>query len=221
MGLVCADLTPAGDWPHELGSNIAGHDQALSTIVELATARLGRARVDPVTDGLTGLYSQRYFKQRLGEEVAGATEIGHPLALLFCDLDPFKGYNDRLGHTTGDRALRAVSGVLLRSIRQVDLAARYGREEFTVILIDTTPAGALEVAERIRAGVAALDLGGPERGLTVSVGVATFSNDDALMEELVDKADWVMYLAERQGRDRVLPFGPGAHEQTSEAPATK
>ena len=221
MGLVCADLTPAGDWPHELGSNIAGHDQALSTIVESASARLGRARVDAATDGLTGLYSQRYFKQRLGEEVAGATEIGHPLALLFCDLDPFKGYNDRLGHTTGDRALRSVSGVLLRSIRQVDLAARYGREEFTVILIDTTPAGAFEVAERIRAGVAALDLGGPERGLTVSVGVATFPDDDALMEELVDKADWVMYLAERQGRDRVLPLGPGAHEQTSEAPATK
>jgi len=221
VGLVCADLAPAGDWPDELGSNIAGHDQSLSTIVESATARLGRARVDAVTDGLTGLYNQRYFKQRIGEEVARATEIGHPLALLFCDLDHFKGYNDRLGHTAGDRALRAVSGVILRSIRQVDLAARYGGEEFTVILIDTTPTGALEVAERIRAGVAALDLGGPERGLTVSVGVASFPDDAALMEELVDKADWAMYLAKRQGRDRVLPFGPGAHERTSEAPATQ
>ena len=164
MGLVCADLTPADDWPDELGSNIAGHDQALSTIIESATARLGRARVDAVTDGLTGLCNQRYFKQRLGEEVARATEIGHPLALLFCDLDHFKGYNDRLGHTTGDRALRAVSGVLLRSIRQVDLAARYGGEEFTVILIDTTPAGALQVAERIRAGVAAWTWAAPIAG---------------------------------------------------------
>jgi len=108
----------------------------------------------------------------------------------------------------------------LRSIRQADLAAPYGGEEFTVILIDTTPAGALKIAERIRAGVAALDLGGPERELTVSVGLATFPDDDALMEELVDKADWAMYLAKRQGRDRVLAFGPGAHEQTSEAPAT-
>ena len=88
-----------------------------------------------------------------------------------------------------------------------------------MILIDTTPAGALKIAERIRAGVAALDLGGPERELTVSVGLATFP-DDALMEELVAKADWAMYLAKRQGGDRVLPFGRGAHEQTSEAPAT-
>jgi len=219
VGLVCADLTPADDWPDELGSNIAGHDQALSTIVG-PSARLGRARVDAVTDGLTGLYSQRYFKQRLGEEVAGATEIGHPLALLFCDLDHFTGYNDRLGHTTGDRALRTVSDVLLRSVRQGDLAARYGGEELTVILMDTTPDWALEVAERIRASVAGLDLGGRDRGLTVSVGVATFPDDGALMEELVDKADWAMSLAKRQGRDRVLPFGPGAHEQTSEAPAT-
>ena len=115
--------------------------------------------------------------------------------------DHFKGYKERLGHTTGDRALRAVSGVLLRSIRQADL-------------------GALKIAERIRAGVAALDLGGPERELTVSVGLATFPDDDALIEELVDKAAWAMYLAKRQGRDRVLAFGPGAHEQTSEAPAT-
>lgn len=90
-----------------------------------------------------------------------------------------------------------------------------------MILMDTTLDGALEVAERIRAGVAGLDLGGPDRGLTVSVGVATFPDDAALMEELVNKADWAMYLAKRQGRDRVLPFGPGAGEQTSGAPATK
>jgi len=89
-----------------------------------------------------------------------------------------------------------------------------------VILIDTTPAGALKIAERIRAGVAALDLGDAERELTVSVGLATSPDDDALIEELVDKAAWAMYLAKRQGRDRVLPFEPGAHEQTSEAPAT-
>ncbi|MCX6363400.1 MAG: diguanylate cyclase [Actinobacteria bacterium] len=112
MGLVCADLTPAGDWPDELGSNIAGHDRSLSTIIESATARLGRARVDAVTDGPTGLYNQRYFKQRVGEEVPRATEIGHPLALLLCDLDHFKGHNDRLGHKAGDRASRAGAAAL-------------------------------------------------------------------------------------------------------------
>jgi predicted signal transduction protein with EAL and GGDEF domain len=115
-----------------------------------------------------------------------------------------------LAHTAGHRALRAVSGVLLRWIRQVDLAARYRGEEFTVILFDTTSAGALEVAERIRSGVTALDLGGPERGLTVGVRVATLPADAALTAELGNKADWAMYLAARQGRDRVLPFGPRA-----------
>ena len=88
-------------------------------------------------------------------------------------------------------------------------------------LMDTTADGALEVAERIRADVAGLDLGGPDRELTVSVGIATSPDDAALMEELVDKADWTLYLATRQGRDRVLPFGPNAHAQTSGAPATK
>jgi hypothetical protein len=89
VGLLCANLTPADDWPDELGSNIAGHDQALSTIV-WPSARLGRARGDAVSDGLTELYNQWYFKQGLGEEVARATEIGQPLAALFCDLDHFK-----------------------------------------------------------------------------------------------------------------------------------
>jgi diguanylate cyclase (GGDEF)-like protein len=214
VGLVCADLAPADDWPADLGSNVTGHDGTFSAIVESATARLGRARVDAVTDGLTGLYNQRYFKQRLSEEVTRATEVGGHLTLLFCDLDHFKGYNDRLGHTAGDRALSAMGTVLLRSIRQVDLAARYGGEEFTVILIDTTAAGALDVAERIRAEVAALDLGSPDRGLTVSIGVASFPTDAILTEELIDKADWAMYLAKRQGRDRVLAFQPGMPDPT-------
>jgi len=210
-GIACADLAPADDWPADLGASAAGNDRTFSAIVESATARLGRARVDAVTDGLTGLYNQRYFKQRLSEEAERAREQGRPLSLLFCDLDHFKGYNDRLGHVAGDKALRAVAGVVLRSIRQVDLAARYGGEELTVILLDTPGDAAVEVAERIREGVAALDLGGQDHGITVSIGTAAFPDDATLMEELVDKADWAMYLAKREGRDRVVSFG-GAGE---------
>ena len=174
VGLTCADLAPADDWPADLGASGAGHDRTFSAIVESATARLGRARVDAVTDGLTGLYNQRYFKQRLSEEIERATEQGRTLSLLFCDLDHFKGYNDRLGHVAGDKALRAVAGVLLHSIRQVDLAARYGGEELTVILLDTPGEAAIEVAERIRQGVADLDLGGADHSITVSIGSAAF-----------------------------------------------
>ena len=219
VGIACADLPPADDWPADLGATAAGHDRTFSAIVESATARLGRARVDAVTDGLTGLYNQRYFKQRLSEEVERATEQGRPLSLLFCDLDHFKGYNDRLGHVAGDKALRAVAGVLLHSIRQVDLAARYGGEELTVILLDTPGDAAVEVAERIRQGVAALDLGGADHGITVSIGTAAFPDDATLMEELVDKADWAMYLAKRKGRDRIVSFGGAGGMQRTEGPA--
>ena len=219
VGIACADLPPADDWPADLGASAAGHDRTFSAIVESATARLGRARVDAVTDGLTGLYNQRYFKQRLSEEVERATEQGRPLSLLFCDLDHFKGYNDRLGHVAGDKALRAVAGVLLHSIRQVDLAARYGGEELTVILLDTPGDAAVEVAERIRQGVAALDLGGADHGITVSIGTAAFPDDATLMEELVDKADWAMYLAKRKGRDRIVSFGGAGGMQRTEGPA--
>jgi diguanylate cyclase (GGDEF)-like protein len=219
VGLACADLSPADDWPAELGTSGPGHDRAFSAVVESATARLGRARVDAVTDGLTGLYNQRYFKQRLTEEIERATEQGRPLSLLFCDLDHFKGYNDRLGHVAGDKALRAVAGVLLHSIRQVDLAARYGGEELTVILLDTPGDRAAEVAERIRQGVADLDLGGPGMEITVSIGTAAFPDDAMLMEELVDKSDWAMYLAKRKGRDRVVSFASGVETERIHGPA--
>ena len=221
VGIACADLAPADDWPADLGASATGHDRTFSAIVESATARLGRARVDAVTDGLTGLYNQRYFKQRLSEEVERASEQDRPLSLLFCDLDHFKGYNDRLGHVAGDKALRAVAGVLLHSIRQVDLAARYGGEELTVILLDTPGDAAVEVAERIRQGVAALDLGGADRGITVSIGTAAFPDDATLMEELVDKADWAMYLAKRKGRDRIVSFGSAGDVDGAENGASK
>jgi diguanylate cyclase (GGDEF)-like protein len=214
IGLACADLAPADDWPAELGTSGSSHDRAFSAIVESATARLGRARVDAVTDGLTGLYNQRYFKQRLAEEIARAAEQDRPLSLLFCDLDRFKRYNDRLGHVAGDKALRAVAGVILHSIRQVDLAARYGGEELAVILIDTPGDSALEVAERIRQGVADLDLG-PDRGITASIGAAAFPDHATRMEELIDKADWAMYLAKRRGRNRADSFGRARENEAS------
>jgi len=117
VGLVCADLTPADDWPDELGSNIAGHDQALSTIVESATARLGRARVGAVTDGLRGLYKQRYVKQRLGEEVARAT---------LADANaqrPWQLFSGLFAHLTGQvtRGLRRKAGEAVHLIDSTGL----------------------------------------------------------------------------------------------------
>lgn len=180
--------------------------QPQATMLETAATRLSRAEIDAITDGLTGLYNHRYLHDRLSEEIERARSDGMPLTLLFCDLDHFKEYNDLLGHSTGDRALREVARIIEDCIRRVDLVARYGGEEFCVVLTETDTAEALEVAERIRAGVAAASFENGRGGLTISIGVATFPDDADHKEELLDKADWSMYRAKRHGRDRVVAF---------------
>jgi diguanylate cyclase (GGDEF)-like protein len=99
-----------------------------------------------------------------------------------------------------------VARVIEHSVRHVDLAARYGGEEFAAILIDTDLEGALEVAERIREGIAKANLAPDREKVTVSIGVAAVPTDATNKEELIDKADWAMYLAKRRGRDRVEAF---------------
>ncbi len=180
--------------------------QPQATMLETAASRLSRAEIDAITDGLTGLYNHRYLHDRLSEEIDRARSEGTQLTLLFCDLDHFKDYNDLLGHSTGDRALRAVARIIEDSIRRVDLVARYGGEEFCVVLIETGAAEASEVAERIRAGVADATFENGRGGLTISIGAATFPDDADGKEELLDKADWSMYRAKRHGRNRVVAF---------------
>jgi diguanylate cyclase (GGDEF)-like protein len=180
--------------------------QPATSMLGTAASRLSRAEIDAITDGLTGLYNHRYLHDRLSEEIDRARSEGTRLTLLFCDLDHFKDYNDRLGHSTGDRALRRVARVIEDSVRGVDLVARYGGEEFCVVLMETESAAALDVAERIRVGVATERLEDGQSGLTISIGVATFPDDADGKEELLDKADWSMYRAKRHGRDRVVTF---------------
>ena len=129
-----------------------------------------------------------------------------PLALLLCDLDGFKGFNDKHGHAAGDQVLRRVAHVVESCLRSVDLAARYGGEEFAAVLIDTDLKGALDVAERIRGGVRAIQEDTLGETLTMSIGVAAFPADATSREQLVDKADWATDLAKRRGRDRVVAF---------------
>ncbi len=203
VAVVSADV-PATEGVTEvegLRSNVA---QTFTSMLHNAAVQSGRSELEAITDGLTGLYNHRYFHERLSEEIERCLEQGTSLALLFCDLDNFRTFNDLHGHGSGDKALRAVARVLESSVRHVDLVARYGGEEFAAILIDTTEAGALEVAERIRAGITHLQFGADN--LSVSIGVATSPGDATFKDELVDKADWAMYLAKRHGRDTVMTF---------------
>ena len=168
----------AVDIPALHGVEIPGHlARGPSRVVDAATARLTRAEIDSITDGLTGLYNHRYVHERLAEELVRASREDTELSLLFCDLDNFKEYNDRFGHSAGDRALRAVARIIERCVRSVDLICRYGGEEFVVVLPEIGGRGALEVAERIRAAVESAEGLSEGRALTVSIGVAMYPTD--------------------------------------------
>ncbi len=159
-------------------------------------------------DGLTNLYNHRAFQDRLDEEIERARRGGHSLALLMCDIDLFKVFNDTYGHLAGDRILKEVAKVIKESIRKMDVPARYGGEEFAVILPETTLQGAFLVAERIRQEVSArkIDYDRQKIGVTISVGVALYPEDGKDKKSLLAAADLALYHAKRSGRNRVSTY---------------
>ncbi|MDX2010920.1 MAG: diguanylate cyclase [Myxococcaceae bacterium] len=168
-----------------------------------ANARLERLAV---TDGLTGLFNHRRFQEALHSELLRCERHKRPLAVLMLDVDFFKKVNDSMGHPAGDELLRRLAEVLSKDLRQTDLIARYGGEEFAVLLPETTKAEALQVGERMREAVEARineNTTWPQR-ITVSVGVATFPEDAKSAEDLLEAADQALYVAKRQGRNRVV-----------------
>ncbi|MFZ5663369.1 MAG: diguanylate cyclase [Pseudomonadota bacterium] len=174
-----------------------GHSQ-LRLLVDL----LG-ARRDALHDALTGLPNRRAAEARLAVERARAHRGGAPLSLLMLDIDHFKRVNDRWGHADGDRVLAAVARLLAREVRECDLAARFGGEEFLVVLPDSGPREALDVAERIRALIerTRVDVPNGRIGITVSIGAATLrSNEDEAT--LLARADAALYRAKAAGRNR-------------------
>jgi diguanylate cyclase (GGDEF)-like protein len=183
--------------------------QTFAAMLQTAAVRLSRAEIDAITDALTGLYNHRYLHERLNEELTRARELERPLSVLFCDLDHYKGYNDTNGHSAGDAVLREIAHVIEQSVRNIDIAARYGGEEFVILLVETERDTALAVAERIRERIRAAGFTANGVPLTVSIGVAGFPDDSDRREDLLNKADWAMYLAKRRGRDQVASFGEG------------
>jgi diguanylate cyclase (GGDEF)-like protein len=172
-----------------------------------AAARQTRAEIESMTDALTGLCNHRHFQECLREQVDAALLDDRDLALLFCDIDRFKMLNDRHGHLAGDDVLRRVGQVMAASVRRGDVAARYGGDEFAVLLFDADATHALEVAERIRQRVGELRVGAGAEGASVSIGLATLSGDGAGSEALLAAADRAMYAAKERGRDCVVQAG--------------
>ncbi len=164
---------------------------------------LAHARAEAGTDPVTGCMNHRAMRRRLGEEIGRATRSGAPLSCLLLDLDDFKLVNDRHGHQAGDGLLRDVVHALAGEFRSFDRVARYGGDEFVVILPDATLASAVAAATRALERLRAIPLaGGVGRGVSASIGAAQWQADMGT-DELIEACDAALLRSKRQGKGRV------------------
>jgi two-component system cell cycle response regulator len=158
-----------------------------------------------LTDGMTGLWNRRNFDLRLESELSRALRFSEPFAVVFVELDQMKAVNDRLGHQAGDTVLIELARRLTEAVREVDVVARWGGDEFTLLLPKTGLPGALRLAEKIRSevGSAPFRTDAGSLPITISVGVAAFPEHGSSGKDLVNAADAAMYRAKAGGRNRV------------------
>ncbi|MBI3678281.1 MAG: PleD family two-component system response regulator [Proteobacteria bacterium] len=161
-----------------------------------------------ITDQLTGLHNRRYMSRHLDMLISGAHKSSKPLAFLIMDIDHFKAVNDTYGHDTGDEVLREFAGRISANVRGIDLACRYGGEEFVVVMPDTDPEYAYTVAERLRREVEAnpfaISRDPHKLNITISIGIAASDTASDSAEALLHRADQALYRAKREGRNRVI-----------------
>lgn len=158
-----------------------------------------------ITDGLTKLYNSRHFYKQLDSEVDRSKRYNHPLSLLFMDIDHFKHYNDTYGHLEGDKVLAGIGKIIKSCLRKMDTAYRYGGEEFTVILPETSRGEVMTVAKRIKDAMENKKFS-PQSGksvsITISIGATEYCRDERI-SEFVQRADKAMYLSKQRGRNQI------------------
>jgi diguanylate cyclase (GGDEF)-like protein len=182
--------------------------------------RVARAEALSVTDDLTHLYNSRYLNDALRKETKRAMRSGWPLSLLFIDLDGFKRINDASGHLLGSRALIEAADVIRTSARETDIVARFGGDEFAILLPETGPEGAQSVARRLRDRVQRFTFladQGPGHGLTASIGVATLPDVADTPDGLLQAADAAMYRVKVSGKNGI--HVAGSENEVSRLPA--
>jgi diguanylate cyclase (GGDEF)-like protein len=172
---------------------------------------LQHAKLLSETDDLTGLYNTRGFAIAANRLFGQAARYGRPASVLMVDSDNLKHVNDTHGHDAGSRLLRQIANAVQAELRASDVPARYGGDEFIVLLPETPPKGALEVAERIRNAIASRPLAIDDRNLqaTVSIGIACYPEDGRTLDALAARADRALYQAKQEGRNRVVRYKPG------------
>jgi diguanylate cyclase (GGDEF)-like protein len=193
--------------------------QRLSAVVAIClenAANHERLKRVGLTDFLTGINNRRFFDQRLSEEIMRAQRKGSVLGCLLLDIDNFKHVNDTYGHRAGDQVLKEISFLTKQQLRGTDVFARFGGEEFSVLLIDSNDAVTLEIAERIRSAIAELTItldDGQKLQVTVSIGVSLYTGGEKVSgsfeasEIVVDQADQALYKAKNSGKNCVVCFG--------------
>jgi len=190
-------------WPESARRLVRGAASESAAALERADSYRA-AEASASTDPLTGLPNRRYFDE-FSSLLSARRRSGDALAILMIDIVKFKGLNDTYGHPVGDQVLKSVAGAITAAVRDQDVPARIGGEEFAVLLRNPGPSVAQEVGERVRQAVRDLDLGDlGVPGVSVSVGVANATGADEPMHALVDRADRALLRAKRAGRDRVV-----------------
>jgi diguanylate cyclase (GGDEF)-like protein len=214
LGYILAVLlgSPPGTTPTAVAATVGIN---LTALILLAYAAMVIAREQRRTrdaavrlstiDPLTNLFNRGFFFAALEREIARSARSSRGFCLLMMDLDELKTINDRYGHFHGDRVLRGVGEVVQAGVRRIDTAARYGGDEFVVLLPETDPTGAYVVAEKIRIGVEAMpvELPDTEVAASLSIGVVSFPDYGTTADELMISADGAMYASKRSGKNRV------------------
>jgi diguanylate cyclase (GGDEF)-like protein len=211
---------------NEMASALERHTEELEQLVAERTSELEQANAQlaalATTDQLTGLHNRRYFDDHGRRAVDVAQRSGRPLSLAIVDTDRFKSVNDRFGHPAGDEILKDVARVLRESARKSDLVARIGGEEYAILMPETDAAGALVVAERMRAALE--DSKHPtvpelkDEKITASFGVATLGEGRERLEDLTAGADAALYVSKTTGRNRVSLAAPVAASEPAAKP---
>jgi diguanylate cyclase (GGDEF)-like protein len=186
--------------------------------VEQRRSRDAAIRLSTI-DPLTGLFNRTFFFAAVDREIARSARSNRGFCLLMMDLDELKTINDHHGHYIGDRVLGGVGEVIRSGVRKIDTAARYGGDEFVVLLPETDPTGAYVLAEKVRIGVTELDIAvsGSVLEASISVGVVSYPDDGRTSDELLISADQAMYASKRGGRNRVMGFPIGVSGSTDDS----